>query len=133
MGMFDWVRCGCVHTRDPRVNTLTSYQTKDLDCCLDDYWVDPAGRMWRIDYSGTHDYVEESPADLERARAEKAWLPPFRPVPNGNRGRVVPHRLTRSITIYPSRWDRPKPDHSDWPEYELTFRDGELILFQCLK
>lgn len=133
MGMFDWVRCGCLHTHDPRVDTHTTYQTKDLDCCLDDYWVDPAGQIWRVDYSGTHDYVEEPPEEVERARLERRWLPPFTPVPNGNHGRVRPLNLTRTILIYPAQWKHPKPDHSDWPEYELTFRDGKVILIQCLK
>lgn len=131
MGLFDYLRCAA--PLDARVDRNTSYQTKDLDCCLDDYWVDPVGQLWRIDYSDTHDYVEETVEDLEQARAEKIWLPPFRPVPNGNRGRVRAHRLTRSIRVHPSFWAHPKPDHSDWPEYELTFRDGELVLIQCLK
>lgn len=131
MGMFDWVRCAA--PLDCRVDRATSYQTKDLDCCLDDYWVDPRGLLWRVDYSGTHDYIEEPAEEIERARAEKKWLPPFRPVPNGNHGRVLPHRLTRTIRIYASEWKHPKPDHSDWPEYELVFRDGELILVQILR
>lgn len=131
MGMFDWVRCAA--SLDSRVDSFTVYQTKDLDCCMDTYWVDPQGRLWRIDESGTYDIVEEDAESILEARENREWLPPFHPVPNGNHGRVIPYRLTCTVRIYPSQWKHPKPDHSDWPEYELVFRDGELILVQILR
>lgn len=102
---------------------------------MDTYWVDPDGLLWRVDESGTYDILEESEEDIRQARENREWLPPFRPVPNGNHGKVLPHRLTRTITIYPSDWRSKVKDmlyHSDWPEYELTFRDGELILVQII-
>ena len=129
--MFDWLRCAA--PLDGRVGPGDVFQTKDLDCCMDVYWIDPAGHLWKLDESGTYDLIEESEEDIRAARERLEWLPPFRPVPNGNHGRVVPYRLTRAIRIYPSRWENPRPDHSDWPEYELVFRDGELVLFQTLR
>ena len=134
MGMFDWVRCAA--PLDDRVGPQDVFQCKDLDCVMETYWIDPAGHLWRLDESGTYDIVERGEEELLRAREEKSWLPPFYPVPNGKHGRILPHRLTRTILIYPSDWRSKTKDklyHSDWPEYELTFRDGELILFQCLK
>jgi len=103
---------------------------------MDTYWIDPSGRLWRTDESGTYDIVEESAEDIFKARENRQWLAPFRPVPNGQHGRVIPHRLTRTIRIYPSDWRSKIKDklyHSDWPEYELTFRDGELILVQTIR
>lgn len=130
MGLFDWLRCAA--PLDDRVDATDVFQTKDLDCCMDTYWVDPHGHLWRIDESGTYDIVEESAEDILRARENQEWLPPFRPVPNGNHGKVTPHLLTRTVRIYAAEWLHPKPDHSDWPEYELVFRDGKLILVQTL-
>lgn len=131
MGLFDWVRCAA-HL-DDRVGPSTLYQTKDLDCCMDTYWVDPHGHLWRIDESGTYDIIEESAEDVLRARENREWLPPFRPVPNGNHGKVLPHRLTRTVRVYAAEWLHPKPDHSDWPEFELVFRNGQLILVQTIR
>ena len=134
MGMFDWVRCAA--PLDDRVGLEDVFQCKDLDCCMDTYWVDPTGRLWRVDESGTYDIMEESEEDIRQARENKQWLPPFRPVPNGKHGKILPHRLTRTITIYPSDWRSKVKDklyHSDWPEYELVFRDGELVLVQIIR
>ena len=134
MGMFDYVRCAA--PLDDRVGPEDVFLCKDLDCCMETYWVDPAGHLWRLDESDPYDIVEESEEDIRLARESRQWLPPFRPVPNGNHGQVLPHRLTRTITIYPADWRskvKDKLHHSDWPEYELTFRDGELILVQVVQ
>jgi hypothetical protein len=134
MGLFDWVRCSA--PLDDRVGPQDIFQCKDLDCCMETYWVDPAGHLWQLDESGTYDIVEEDPEDVLKARENREWLPPFHPVPNGNHGKVVPHRLTRTICIYPSDWRsklKDKLHYSDWPEYELTFRDGKLILVQTIR
>lgn len=134
MGLFDYLRCAA--PLDDRVGPEDVFQTKDLDCCMDTYWVDPCGHLWRVDESETYDIVEEDAAEVLRARENRKWLPPFRPVPNGNNGKITPHLLTRTILIYPSDWRskvKDKLHYSDWPEYELTFRDGELVLFQTLR
>jgi len=128
--MFDWVRCAA--PLDDRVGPQDVFQCRDLDCCMETYWVDRDGHLWRLDESGTYDIVEESEEDLIRARENREWLAPFRPVPNGNHGRALPHRLTRTIKIYPSNWKTKTRDFTDWPEYELVFRDGELILVQII-
>jgi hypothetical protein len=132
--MFDYVRCAA--PLDDRVGPQDVFQCKDLDCCMETYWVDPDGHLWRLDESETYDIVEEDPEDVLKARENREWLPPFRPVLNGNHGRICPERLTRTVTIYPANWRskvRDKLRHSDWPTYELTFRDGELILVQVIR
>jgi hypothetical protein len=134
MGLFDFLRCAA--PLDDRVGSEEVFQTKDLDCCMETYWVDPSGRLWRLDESATYDIVEENEEELRRARENREWLSPFHLVRNGNHGKVIPHRLTRTIRIYPSDWRskvKDKLHYSDWPEYELTFRDGELILVQLIK
>jgi hypothetical protein len=128
MGLFDWVRCGA--RLDDRVGPQDVFQTKDLNCCMDTYWIDPAGHLWHLDESDTYDIFEEDEENLRKARENRKWLPPFYPVPNGIHGKVVPHRLTRTILMYPSDWKTKCMYNSDWPEYELTFRDGKLILVQ---
>ena len=132
--MFDYVRCAA--PLDDRVGPQDVFQCKDLDCCMETYWVDPDGHLWRLDESETYDIVEEDPEDVLKARENREWLPPFRPVLNGNHGRICPERLTRTVTIYPANWRskvRDKLRHSDWPTYELTFRDGELLLVQVIR
>lgn len=134
MGMFDYVRCS--YKLDDRVGPQDVFQTKDLDCCMDTYWVDPAGNIWRTDESNTYDIVEESAEDVLKSRERREWLPPFRPVPNGQHGRVAPCPLTRTIRVYPADWRSKVKDklyHSDWPEYEITFRDGKIILVQTIR
>ena len=44
-------------------------------------WVDPAGRLWEIDYSGTQDFMLNDTMD-------KPWNA-FRAIPNGNHGNCL--------------------------------------------
>lgn len=134
MGLFDYVRCAAF--LDDRVGPQDVFQCKDLICCMGFYWIDPAGHLWRIDESATYDLIEESETALLAARDRNEWLPPFHPVPNGSRGRVLPHPLTGTIRIHPSDWRSKCKDqltYSDWPKYELVFRNGKLTYLQCLK
>jgi len=54
MGMFDTVRS----SYDLGPGFQKDLQTKDLDCCMNEYWIDPSGRLFEIDFSGTHDFLE---------------------------------------------------------------------------
>lgn len=133
MGLFDWVRCAA--PLDSRVNSQDIFQTKSLDCCMSMYWIDPSGQLWQIDESGTYDFVEESEENINNAIEKKKWFPSFYTRPNGAHGKVRAHHATQTISIYPSDWRSKLKDklyHSDWPEYDLTFRNGKLILFQIL-
>jgi hypothetical protein len=85
MGMFDTVMCS--YDLGPGFWNRP-LQTKDLLCMMDEYWLDPKGKLWEYDYSGTYDYDEK-----------------FKPVKNGRRGVIRPHLLTHSITLYPAKWD----------------------------
>ena len=86
-------------------------QTKDLDCLLSEYWLDPAGKLWEIDYSNTADFREVSDW------ATSPW------VPNGNHGKVRPVNIYCTIEVYPTRWD---VKYAPYPSLQLSFRDGIL-------
>lgn len=48
MGMFDYLRCKYPLPREG-ANDLV-YQTKDLDCAMDDYEIREDGTLWQEDY-----------------------------------------------------------------------------------
>ena len=113
MGMFDEVRSSCQ-------GLLGTFQTKDLLNALWTYYLDPAGRLWSVDYSGTSTMHinEDAPTPLGRIKY----------VGNGNNGKVVPVYMTGELkltTIHTS------PD--GLPElytYILQFSDGVLQSFR---
>ena len=57
MGMFD--RIYCTYDLGPGFY-LRALQTKSMECMLADFWLDPAGRLYIIDYTGTQDFVDTS-------------------------------------------------------------------------
>ena len=85
-------------------------QTKDLGSFMAHYWIDPAGRLFRINYDGTHDW------DINPAFGWDA-------VPNGNHGKVSPVIFTGEIEVYPSKWDC---KYAPFPTKHLKFFDGVL-------
>lgn len=64
------------------------YRTYDLYCSLCEFWINPKGELFEIDYNGTHDFVGGSYAD--------GW----ETYPNGNHGKVKPVILNVNITLY---------------------------------
>ena len=84
---------------------------------LAEYWIDPAGRLFEIDYSGTQDF-EEIP-ESER----KSPFDSFRWVPNGSRGRVRAMNITTTIEVYPSEWNC---HYAPFPRMDITFINGVL-------
>ena len=114
MGMFDSLRS----SYDLGPGFSKELQTKDLDCLCEQYWIDPVGRLYKIDYNGTQDW--EKVPEEER----KHSLDVYRTVSNGHRGRVYPYIITREIEVYPSKWDA---YYSLYPRKKIKFIDGVLV------
>ena len=81
-------------------------RTEDLYRSLAEYWIDPNGRIWSIDYSGTHDFE-----DLGR----------FKICKNGNNGRITPFTITKQIEVYPAVW---KTHYAPTPVANVNIVEG---------
>lgn len=112
MGMFDTIKCG--YDLGPGFYNK-ELQTKDIECMMMSLWLDPSGKLWLIDYSGTQDFEITKDATVPWDR--------FKAVPNGNKGKVTPYYLTRDIIVYPSKWDA---HYVPYPECEITFLRGTI-------
>lgn len=105
MGMYDRIHC----QYDAGVGFYNrTLQTKDLYSAMDEYWIDPSGKLYHIDYSGTQDW---EPNDK--------WG--FTPVSNGNRGKIKPILHCGSILVYPENWDS---KYAPFPSKILIFKYG---------
>ena len=115
MGMFDTIRSS--YDLGPGFNK--ELQTKDLSGLCECFWIDPQGKLFRIDYTGTQDW-EKTP-DEER----KGPLDVYRSVPNGQRGRVCPYIMNGTIEVYPSKWTA---YYAPFPRKLITFKDGVILV-----
>jgi len=115
MGMFDTIKS----SYDLGPGYQKELQTKDLDCVMHHYWIDPKGRLFEIDEGGTADFViieeGDDEYDPKRLYLNYKW------VPNGNRGKVRPVYHYGVVEVYPSMWDS---KYSPWPSCQLYFRYG---------
>jgi hypothetical protein len=105
--MFDYIRSSYPigeHLTDKQL------QTKDLVCCMEHYYIDPAGHLFVIDYNGVTDW--------EPDESKSFW--PYKRVPNGNHGKVTPVLITRDVRVY-------NADGDDWYETTITFLKGKII------
>ena len=123
MGLFDYFRSS--YDLGPDFTDVLC-QTKDIDDSgiggsMDEFWVDPAGVLWRLDFGGTHtlEFVEEGDPRYvpDRPFLNHTWEP------TGRHGRVVHHPLTKYVEVYHADW---KGDWQEWPRCRLHFRDGVL-------
>jgi hypothetical protein len=110
--------------------TEVELQTKDIEDygiggTMSDYWLDPHGYLYFIDYSQTSDFVELKQGD-EGYNDEKLFLN-FRWIPNGNKGKVRPWMITKYIEVYPAKWDG---EWEDWPRCRIHFKYGRLMDFE---
>jgi hypothetical protein len=64
-------------------------KTQNLDNLFSEYWLDPKGRFWSIDYTGTYDFEDHGD---------------FKLVKSTNNGRVTPFNFTKQIEVYPAVW-----------------------------
>lgn len=92
-------------------------QTKDLGCLCSHFWIDPEGKLFQVDYTGTQ-YWEKTPVE-ER----KNFFDTFRTVPNGQRGRVSPYIINLTIEVYPAKWTA---YYAPFPRKLVTFKDGVI-------
>ena len=113
MGMFDTVRS----SYDLGPGWLNKeLQTKDLDCCMAEYWISPAGQLFQIDYSGTQDFLMTPEDDTPLWKGIK-WIS------NGNRGKVHPVFAFKVVEFYPAKWDA---HYAKWPSCHVHFWDGMI-------
>jgi hypothetical protein len=115
MGLFDYVRSSY-----PLGEAFTGpLQTKDIEpCCggsMSDYWISPNGQLFYMDYTCTSEFYEDEDATQPLFR--------FRTRPTGEKGRVRPERLTKSVNVYPANY---KGSWEDWPKATLFFVDGVI-------
>ena len=120
--MFDYVRSSYPLGEDFSGNC----QTKDIEECIggtmSQYWIDPDGQLYLIDYSNTANFVELKQGD-EGYDEKRLWTN-FQWIPNGTHGRVCVSSLTKYVVIYPSEtW---KGLWKDMPMCRIHFRNGKL-------
>jgi hypothetical protein len=101
VGMFDYFKSSYDLGGD---FTNVTCQTKDLDCCMTFYWLDPEGVLWCPDYTGTSmiDIIEE---DDPGYNPDMLFLN-YKMLPTGNRGKMSPYEFTGSVDIYPDQYDK---------------------------
>lgn len=92
-------------------------QCKDLECCMSEYWIDPEGKLYLIDYSGTQDMVDNPDEDRGEISLPWTWIR------NGNHGRVRPVYLSKTIDVYPTQWDC---KYAPYPTLRICFRHGKI-------
>jgi len=121
VGLFDYVRSSYnlgEHFTD------TELQTKDMERyiggTMSNYWIDPSGQLFLIDYRDTQDLIEKPAPILD---SPKWWNFPFKYQPNGNHGKVSPVYLTDYVVVYPSNW---KGKDENWPECRIHFKLGKI-------
>jgi hypothetical protein len=117
--MFDYVRCDYPITPE----FVGECQTKDIDGdiggTMSDYYIDPSGRFWFIDYYGTTEYVINEDAE----NLFNKW----KRVPTGKRGTVRHlHGYTNYFTIYPAQHEG---SWETWPEARLHIVEGQVLSF----
>lgn len=117
MGMFDTIKS----SYDLGPGYQKELQTKDLDCLMSHYWIDPLGRLFLIDEGNTADFVELTEDD-PRYDPKRSFLN-FIWVPNGNHGKVRPVYHYGVVEVYPSKWDC---KYSPYPSCKIFFRYGVI-------
>ena len=84
--------------------------TKDILCSMCEFWIDPAGKLWSIDFSNTQDYELGDHT--------------FKFVRNGVHGRVSPYLFDGSIEVYPAKWP---VYYAATPSCQVTFVGGIIV------
>ena len=122
MGMFDYFRSSYYLGEQ---FTGVVCQTKDIEYgiggTMTDYWLDPAGQLWKPSYIETHDFCEIKEDD-ERYDEKRGFLN-FEWVPTGKHGKYQPHYITKYVEVYPANWEG---KWEDWPRLRIHFKNGEL-------
>lgn len=123
MGMFDYFRSS--FDLGPEF-TNTECQTKDFDSfcggSMSNYWLDPHGYLYYVDYRGTHIFTEIAETDPEYSKARRFLN--FKYLPTGDKGKVTPFMFTGFVRVYPSQWD---DSSNNWPEMGIYFKYGRVV------
>jgi len=114
MGLYDTIKS----SYDLGPGFSKDLQTKDLTRVFDRFWIDPQGRLFKVDYSGTQNW--ERVPEEER---DSVWRT-HKTVPSGQHGKVTPHIITHTIEVYPAVWTA---HYSRFPRKLLTFVEGVLV------
>lgn len=116
MGMFDYFKSS--YDLGPQFTKIPC-QTKDIEDMgggtMSFYWLNPHGQLFRVSYDGTQDF-EEVP---EGERKYKWQI--YRPVANGQKGRVVAEMISKSIVIVPAMCIE-----SSLPKLLIDFKYGRI-------
>lgn len=88
-------------------------QTKAFNSFMGYFWLDPLGKLYEIDYTHTHDFIED--ADPSNPSLKYTWIS------SGNRGKIKPVYHNGSITVCPVKWNA---HYAPFPECKLLFRNG---------
>jgi hypothetical protein len=117
MGMFD----SLINSWKPlgEENLNREFQTKDLDCCMENYWLSPAGELFVQDMKGTAEWVEDSNYFLG-----------YRTQFTGKHGKVSPVFFTGGIRIYHYDFPSPEGRGHKCTQFSLLFRKGRLIYLE---
>jgi len=122
MGLFDYFRSS--YNLGEQFTNVTC-QTKDIEDgiggTMTDFWLDPAGVLWRPDYVGTSTF-ETIPEDDPRYSEKFAFLN-FEWIPTGQHGKFVQHEITKYVEVYPAEWEL---EWENWPRLRLHFKSGIL-------
>lgn len=126
MGMFDYFRSSYDLGGD---FTEVECQTKDIERGLggtmSTYWLDPAGKLWYVDFRDAYEFGEDPNWVDDGTKICGLWK--YRFLPNGKHGKVVPHDLTDYVCVYPSQWEG---DWKDWPTCRIHFSHGVLQSYE---
>jgi len=126
MGMMDYVRSS--YNLGEHF-TETQCHTKDIEDgiggTMTQYWISPDGYLYLIDYAHTADFVELKEGD--DGYNDNMALLNFRWIPNGTRGKVRVHCITKYIEIYPEDW---KGKWEDCPRCRIHFKYGKLMDYE---
>lgn len=112
MGMFDTIRCS--YDLGPGFYNK-ELQTKDLICCMVEYWITPSGQLYELDYTGTQDWI-----DVPEEERTRVWNT-FKLIPNGSHGKIKPVYLFDTIEVYPSEWNA---HYAAFPRLKVHFDNG---------
>ena len=123
MGMFDYFRSSYDFGEQ---FTNVECQTKDIEDfgiggTMTEYWLDPSGKLWCPNYTGTHTF-EEITKDDERYSDKHLFLN-FEWISTGQRGKYRVHPITKYVEVYIPEW---KGDYDAWPRCRLHFVEGKL-------
>ena len=111
MGMFDTVRSSYPLISPESDREL---QTKDLDCLMENYWISPAGQLYRIDLCAAFDREVVREELRERPWHFVQW------VRNGRHGTLSACDHTALVTLYPAQ------PHQPWAEVQVLMDRGVI-------